>query len=271
MRPALLDSLFAPVTVLPGIGPQLARLIERAAGPAGRRSAVAPADRAHRPPRRADDRRAQPARLAGRDRHASRPGSSGTSRGSAAGPPGCCCSDATGTLTLVYFNVKGDQLQRLLPVGAERVVSGRVEYYGGMPQMAHPDYVVPPGRGRTRAGDRAGLSADRRPVVAHRARGRRGGAASARRTCRNGSIRHLRERRDWPGWREAIGAVHAPQSAADLDPGSPPRERLAYDEILASQLAVALVRARRRRRARPGARRHRRIAGAAPRPGSASR
>src|SRR5438132_1081156 len=61
--------------------------------------------------------------------------------------------------------------------------------------------------------------------------------------------------RDWPdaivpltGWREAIAAVHAPQSDADLLPATEVRERLAYDEILASQLAVALVRARRRRR-----------------------
>jgi ATP-dependent DNA helicase RecG len=52
--------------------------------------------------------------------------------------------DGTGTLTLVYFNVKGDHLQRLLPPAAERVVSGRVEYYGGLPQMPHPDHVVPP-------------------------------------------------------------------------------------------------------------------------------
>src|SRR3954471_3932163 len=58
----------------------------------------------------------------------------------------------------------------------------------------------------------------------------------------------LRERRRWPGWREALAAAHAPQSAADLDPETPARERLAYDEILSSQLAVALVRARRRRR-----------------------
>ena len=33
MRSALLDPLFAPVTVLPGIGPQLGRLIEKVAGP----------------------------------------------------------------------------------------------------------------------------------------------------------------------------------------------------------------------------------------------
>ena len=58
----------------------------------------------------------------------------------------------------------------------------------------------------------------------------------------------LRERRHWPGWRTAIAAAHAPQDAAGLDPANTARERLAYDEILASQLAVALVRARRRRR-----------------------
>jgi ATP-dependent DNA helicase RecG len=55
-------------------------------------------------------------------------------------------------------------------------------------------------------------------------------------------------RRRWPAWKEAIAAVHAPQSEADLAPTTAARERLAYDEILASQLAVALVRARRRRR-----------------------
>ena len=33
MRPATLDRLFAPVTALPGIGPQSAKLFERLAGP----------------------------------------------------------------------------------------------------------------------------------------------------------------------------------------------------------------------------------------------
>src|SRR5262249_36487353 len=53
------------------------------------------------------------------------------------------CTDGTGTATLVYFSVKGDQLQRLLPVGAERIVSGTVDYYNGRPQISHPDHVVP--------------------------------------------------------------------------------------------------------------------------------
>src|SRR5258708_18106637 len=58
----------------------------------------------------------------------------------------------------------------------------------------------------------------------------------------------LRQREGWPSWHEAITAVHAPQSDTDLLPSTAVRERLAYDEIFASQLAVALVRARRQRR-----------------------
>ena len=54
------------------------------------------------------------------------------------------CADATGRLTLIYFHVKGDYLARLLPVGAERVVSGRVEFYNGAPQITHPDHVLRP-------------------------------------------------------------------------------------------------------------------------------
>jgi ATP-dependent DNA helicase RecG len=127
------------------------------------------------------------------------------------------------------------------------VVSGRVEYYGGMPQMAHPDYVVSPEEAERVQGIEpvypltAGLSSR---IVA------RGVAEALERApdLPEWIDPHLRERRHWPGWRQAIGAVHAPASAADLDPGSAPRERLAYDEILASQLAMALVRARRRRR-----------------------
>ena len=46
---------------------------------------------------------------------------------------------------------------------------------------------------------------------------------------------------------KAVRQAQAPANEADLLPTTPARERLAYDEILASQLAVALVRARRHR------------------------
>src|SRR4051812_11209638 len=143
MRPTLLDRLFVPVTVLPGVGPQLARLLERAAGPLV-------VDLLWHLPIGLIDRRAAPSigALNPRDwpdaivtlkvrveRHET---------GFGRRPSRVYCGDGTGTLVLVYFNVKGDQLHRMLPVGAERVISGRVEYYGGLPQIAHPDYVVAP-------------------------------------------------------------------------------------------------------------------------------
>ena len=139
MRPAILDKLFAPVTALPGIGAQSAKLLERLAGPLI-------VDLLWHLPSGIVDRRASPriralepdriATLAVRV-EAHQPGFGRR-------PYRVVCTDDTGTLTLVYFNVKGDQLTRLLPVGAERVVSGRVEFYGGMPQMAHPDLVLRP-------------------------------------------------------------------------------------------------------------------------------
>jgi ATP-dependent DNA helicase RecG len=127
------------------------------------------------------------------------------------------------------------------------VIGGRVEYYDGMPQIVHPDHVVPLEEAAHLPAIEpvypltAGLSSR---VVAK---------AAAAALERAPSLPEwldpvLRERRGWPDWNAAIAAAHAPQSAADLDPATPTRERLAYDEILASQLAVALVRARRRRR-----------------------
>ncbi len=155
--------------------------------------------------------------------------------------------DGTGFVTLVYFNVKGDYLQRLLPVGSERIVSGKVEFYGNIPQIAHPDYVVAPDQA-----DRIKpieptypLTAGLPPRVLQRAI-----AAAVERAPElpEWIDPALRQRQHWPSWIEAIAAAHAPGSAADLSPSTPARERLAYDEIFASQLAVALVRARRQRR-----------------------
>src|SRR6478609_11119509 len=139
MRPTLLDRLFAPVTALGGIGPQLGKLFDRAAGPLV-------LDLLWHLPTGIVDRRAAPPISALEpdtivtlkvrvERH---------EPGFGRRPYRVHCTDGTGTLTLVYFSARGDQLQRLLPVGAERVVSGTVDYYSDRPQMAHPDYVVAP-------------------------------------------------------------------------------------------------------------------------------
>ena len=251
MRPAILDPLFAPASVLAGIGPQLARLVERAAG-----SSVV--DLLWHLPTGIIDRRAAP-RIGALHPRDWPDGSVVTvkatverhQKGLGRRPSRVFVSDGAGAMTLVYFNAKGDQLQRLLPVGAERVISGRLEYYDGMPQIVHPDHVVAPEEAEKLKAIEpvypltAGLS----PRVLARAV-----AAAVERAAQLPEWLDpaLRERRRWPAWHDAVIAAHHPQSAADLAPDSPARERLAYDEILASQLAVALVRAsRRRRRGRP--------------------
>ena len=241
MRPAILDKLFAPLTALPGIGSQLAKLFERLTGPLV-------LDLLWHLPTGIVDRRASPpvrelpphqiATLAVRV-EAHQPGHGRR-------PYRVLCTDNTGTLTLVYFNVRGDQLTRLLPIGAERVVSGLVEFYGGMPQIAHPDLVLRPDElDRFKPIEpvyplTAGLS----PRVVQKAIE----AALERAPALPEWVDPaLRERRGWPHWAEAVRQAQAPANEADLLPTTPARERLAYDEILASQLAVALVRARRHR------------------------
>ncbi|HEX3861661.1 MAG TPA: ATP-dependent DNA helicase RecG [Stellaceae bacterium] len=246
MRPPLLNRLFAPITALTGIGPSLGRLIERAAGPLV-------VDLLWHLPTGIIDRRAAPpigdlnpidwpdaivTITAKIEQH---------QPGIGRRPYRVLCSDGTGQLTLVYFNVRGDQLQRLLPVGSERVISGQVEYYNGMPQMPHPDHVVAPeAAGQMKAIEpvyplTAGLSL------------RIAAKAVAAALERAPAVPEwldpaLQARRKWPGWNVALAAVHTPEDIADLAPLTPPRERLAYDEILAHQLAVAMVRARRRKR-----------------------
>ena len=230
------------MTALPGIGPQLGRLFEGLAGPLvvdllwHLPSGVI--DRSTSPPIAA----LEPDRIATLQVRveAHEPG-----RGRR--PYRVACADDTGILTLVYFNVKSDYLARLFPVGAERIVSGKVEFYNGVAQMPHPDLVLRP--------DELDRLKPIEPVypltagLAPRAVQRATAAALDRMPELPEWIDPgLKQQRQWPGWSEALREAHAPAGVADLSPATPARERLAYDEVFASQLAVALVRARRQRR-----------------------
>jgi ATP-dependent DNA helicase RecG len=241
VRPAILDPLFASVTVLPGIGSQLAKLFERLAGP------LVVDLLWHLPSSIVDRRSSPPIKELQPDQivtiavrvEAHQPG-----RGPR--PYRVICADATGRLTLTYFNVKGDYLARLLPVGAERVVSGRVEFYNRAPQIAHPDLVLRPDElDRLKPIEPVyPLTAGLVPRLVQRAVAT---ALDRAPDLPEWIDPHLGERRLWPAWAEAVRRVHSPTSEADLSPTEPARERLAYDEVFASQLAVALVRALRRR------------------------
>ena len=53
-------------------------------------------------------------------------------------------SDDTSLMELVFFRSHPEYLAGILPVGAKRIVSGRIERFKDRLQMAHPDYVVAP-------------------------------------------------------------------------------------------------------------------------------
>jgi ATP-dependent DNA helicase RecG len=238
MRPENLYPLFAPITALAGLGPRLAPLVEKVAGPHV-------VDLLWCLPYTLIDRRFMPKVAeaeAGRivtikirvDQHFP----SGSSRR----PYRILCSDETGVLTLVYFHAKADWLEKLLPVGEGRIVSGTVEAFNDGLQMTHPDHVVP----LDRQSDvmtiepvyplTAGLPGKVMVKAAH------GAVDRVPELAEWIDAAYLR-RQAWPSWRDALRQAHAPTGDGDLSPMAPARLRLAYDELLANQLALALVRA----------------------------
>lgn len=243
MRPQILYPLFAPVEQLPAVGPKVAKLIEKLAGPRV-------VDVLWHLPTGVIDRRYRP-QLADAEpgRHATvhvritghRPPASPR------GPHRVIARDGTAELQIVYFRAKGDWLQRTFPVGAEVVVSGMVDLYNGQPQITHPDYVVPAGREEEIPaiepvyGLTAGLQAGRMVKVAAAAVARAPELAEWLDPA-------LMAREGWPGWREALVHAHTPTDPNRLGPQSPDHRRLAYDELLANQLALLVVRASQRRR-----------------------
>ena len=155
------------------------------------------------------------------------------------------CSDETALVELVFFHGYADYLNRLLPQGQKRIVSGRIERFQGRLTMSHPDHVVAledaeslplhePVYSLTE-----GLSA--KPLA------RAIEAALARVPALEEWIDPaLKEKHHWPDFADALRYAHAPVSEIDLDARHPARERLAYDELLANQLALMLIRERTR-------------------------
>ena len=151
------------------------------------------------------------------------------------------CYDDTGSLSLVFFHVHGDYLLRQLPVGEKRFISGAIEWYSGMPQMVHPDHML-----SAAAFAKMPLIEPVYPLTA----GLSGKVLARAIQQALGETPDLDEWQD-PAWmakqksisfHNALKAVHSPEDSSVLDPQSPVRQRLAFDELLANQLALGLVR-----------------------------
>ena len=155
-------------------------------------------------------------------------------------------SDDTGDLTITYFGLPKNYLEKLYPVGAVRYVSGTVALYDGMLQMVHPDRVVDEAGFAEAATGAADLSAHRRAEPgASQEVGGCGGLAGAA-TAGMARWTWLRQQ-EWPPFADAVGRLHHPSEPTDVQPDAKAWSRLAYDELLASQLALSLVRAHMRR------------------------
>jgi ATP-dependent DNA helicase RecG len=235
----LLNPLFAPLTSLRGIGPAVAKLIARAAG--GDRvidllfhMPESYLDRSARPTIR-DARPGTVATLAVEVVRHERPAHSRQ-------PWRIVVRDATGGADLIFFRfTREDQM----PPGAHMLVSGKIDLFNGRVTIAHPEHIVP----ATEAWRIPGIEPVWPLTAGLWPRQIANGIAQGLDRLPDPPEWHdapLMRREKWPSFREALRAVQVPDKAA---PDKRNRARLAYDEFLAGQVALALVRGRVRARA----------------------
>jgi ATP-dependent DNA helicase RecG len=244
MRPDLLNPLFADVTALKGVGDKVAKLFQKVLGRGAAPARVV--DLLVRLPVALVDRRYRctinqlPEQgivtvevVVGR--HHPPP------QGKANLPYRIDVYDDTGEMTLVYFKAYADSMKRLLPEGEKRFVSGEISWFRADAQMNHPDHVVT-------AEGFADLPA-LEPVYPLTA-GLSGKAYMKAMALALPRLPHLPEWQDvtwlrqngWKSFHECLTAAHVPHAPDAVDHMHPTRQRLAYDELLANQLALAMVR-----------------------------
>jgi ATP-dependent DNA helicase RecG len=262
-RPFILDPLFRALTTLPGIGPRNGKLFEKLAGgpkildllwhkpsdfidrrfspkiadaPSGKIATLTVSVHKHFP----NERKNQPYRV--------------------------WCTDDTGAINLIFFNPHKDYIEKQLPEGATVIVSGMIENFNGKIQMVHPDAIGP-------ESDRDAIAAVE-PVYPLTA----GLTNRAVKKAIHAALDlvlplpewldpALKQREQWPDWQDALCSLHfqnpplqslplvspLPQAGGGtalekLSPLHPARMRLAYDELLSNQLALAMVRHHQRKR-----------------------
>ncbi|MES0861338.1 ATP-dependent DNA helicase RecG [Ruegeria sp. SCPT10] len=149
--------------------------------------------------------------------------------------------DSQADFQLVFFHARGDYLKKLLPQGSRRVISGKLELFDGMAQMVHPDHMLPV--------EQAQDIPEFEPVyhLTHGVTQKTAFKAARSALARAPDLAEWIDlaqvaQQKWSGWKGAVEAAHNPQGADDVAAFSPARERLAYDELLAHQLTLALAR-----------------------------
>ena len=248
MRPSLLNPLFAPVTSLPGVGPKQDKLLRYLLS---RDETPRLVDLMLHLPSQVIDRRARPKirdAVQGTmvtlevtvDRHRPPPPRN------ARAPYLVYASDETGDVVLTFFRAKPGYVEKLLPMGEKRYVSGTLQMYDGIPQIVHPDRVLD----EEAISKLSGID----PVYPLT----EGLAIGSLRRAVAQALQKLPALPEWispevlrrcnfPPVAEALHRVHQPVELTDILPEKPFWSRLAFDELLAGQLALALIRAQLRR------------------------
>ncbi|MEY9884989.1 ATP-dependent DNA helicase RecG [Bradyrhizobium sp. USDA 329] len=248
MRPSLLNPLFAPVTSLSGVGPKQDKLLQYLLS---RSETPRLVDLLLHLPSQVIDRRARPKirdAAVGTmvtlevtvDRHRPPPPRN------ARAPYLVYASDDTGDVVLTFFRAKPGYVEKLLPVGEKRYVSGTLQMYDGTPQIVHPDRVLD----EEAISKLSGID----PVYPLT----EGLALGSLRRAIAQALQKLPALPEWispevlrrchfPPIADALNRVHQPVELTDILPDQPFWSRLAFDELLAGQLALALIRAQLRR------------------------
>lgn len=244
-RPAALFPLFAALETLPGVGPKTAEAF--AAQGIG-----SPRDLLFRLPQNGHDRRLRetvrntpPGSIAtvevtvGAHRKPTKSGQ----------PYRVDVEDSQIGFQLVFFHSRAGYLKDLLPVGSRRIVSGKIDLFDNIVQMAHPDHVLPV--------EEAAQIPPFEPVYPLGA----GITARVMTQAVTASLSRLPEqitewldpaliaREAWPAFGTALRKAHTPSNTGDLSPATAARQRLAYDEFFAHQLMLGLARHHRERQA----------------------
>ncbi len=245
MRPKTLHPFFSPLTVLPGVGPKTAQQLEKLAGtrvidllwhfPTGI------IDRSHAP----SIAEARPLEIATLtvtiERHVPPP--------SSRHPYRIECSDESGSMVLIFFSPRRDYLKTMFPEGEIRVVSGTIQEFRNQKQMTHPDRV-----GTLETLNQISTVEPVYRLVA---------GLTNRAVCRliKHALSHVsdlpewldsstRDDQGWTSFRQSLAKIHAPEDPDDVLPAAQARARLAYDELLAHELALQII--RQRERTQPG-------------------
>jgi len=244
-RPEALEPLFRSLHTVKGVGDKLAALLTRFFGAPDGQEAIVLDVLMHMPSGMVDRRRQvgiaeaylnQVVTLRLHiDRHQPPP------RGKPHVPHRVFAHDETGEISLVFFRAQGGWVEKALPLGEERYVSGQVGFFNGEKQITHPDYIVEPDKFATL------------PLVEPVYPLTNGLSSKALSKLVRQAVDALPDipewidgatmaQRKWPSFTQAMRMVHLPDNPGEAELWAPARQRLAYDEYLAGQITLQIVR-----------------------------